>query len=72
MAESRKQILNPITLRFSPALYTQLLLAARNAGKPLESTIKSLLWIGLGALQLKSKQWGNDPASHPMPTPKDP
>lgn len=50
----------PVTFRFSPALHAQLRLAAKRAGKPLESTIKSLLWIGLGALDLKSKQWGND------------
>lgn len=43
----------PITLRFSPALHSQLRLAAQRAGKDIESTIKSLLWIGLGALTLK-------------------
>ncbi len=43
----------PITFRFSPALHTQLRLAAKRAGKDLEGTIKSLLWIGLGAVNLK-------------------
>lgn len=45
----------PVTFRFSQALHTQLRLAATRAGKPLESTIKSLLWIGLGAVNLTGK-----------------
>lgn len=41
-----------LRLTFSSALYRQVELAAKNAGKPIDSTIKSLLWIGLGALNL--------------------
>lgn len=44
-----------LRLTLSPALHRQLELAARNAGKPLETTIKALLWMGLGSLNLKAR-----------------
>ena len=48
----------PVTLRLtlSPALYRQLERAAQRARRPLEGTIKCLLWIGLGSLNLKAKR----------------
>lgn len=52
--ESQKTVALRLTL--SPALHRQLELAARNAGKPLETTIKALLWMGLGALNLKGNR----------------
>ena len=51
--ESKKTV--TVNLRLSPALHRQLEAAARNAGKPLESTIKSLLWIALGAYNLRAR-----------------
>lgn len=56
--ESTKTV--TLNLRLSPALHRQLELAARKAQKPLDSTIKSLLWIGLGALNLGAHRRGND------------
>ncbi len=53
MASPKEDHRIPMTLRFSPALHTQLRLAAKRAGKDLEPTIKSLLWIGLGAVNLR-------------------
>ena len=41
-----------VTLRLSPALYLTIQRVAGRAGKPLASTIVSLLWIALGRLQL--------------------
>ena len=45
-----------VNLRLSPALHRQLELAAQRARRPLEGTIKCLLWIGLGSLNLKAKR----------------
>lgn len=41
-----------VTLRLSPALYATIQRVAGRAGKPLASTIVSLLWIALGRLQI--------------------
>lgn len=41
-----------VTLQLSPALYATIQRVAARAGKPLESTIVSLLWIACGQLQL--------------------
>lgn len=41
-----------VTLTLSPALYATIQRVAGRAGKPLGSTIVSLLWIACGRLQL--------------------
>ncbi|MBA7653087.1 hypothetical protein ES703_60929 [subsurface metagenome] len=41
-----------VTLHLSPALYATIQRVASRAGKPLPSTIVSLLWIACGQLQL--------------------
>ena len=42
-----------VTLRLSPALYATVQRVAGRAGKPLQSTIVSLLWIACGRLSLR-------------------
>lgn len=71
MADPKADHRIPITFRFSPALHAQLRLAAKTAGKDIESTVKSLLWIGLGALSLKYGRLRDDSASRPSPYPRD-
>ena len=56
--ESQKTV--TMNLRLSPALYRQLELAANNAERSIESTIRSILWIGLGSLNLRPGRSGYD------------
>lgn len=42
-----------VTLRLSPELLTAILRISHRAGRPLEATIVSLLWIAAGLLELR-------------------
>lgn len=49
-----------VTIRLSPALCSTIQRVAGRAGKPLGSTIVSLLWIALGRLDLRKRSGHHD------------
>lgn len=49
-----------VTLQLSPALYATIQRVAARAGKPLGSTIVSLLWIACGKLDLRPQRGSRD------------
>lgn len=49
-----------VTLNLSPALYATIQRVAGRAGKPLASTIVSLLWIAVGRLDLRRRSGHHD------------
>jgi len=49
-----------VVLNLSPALYATIDRVAGRAGKPLASTIVSLLWIACGKLDLQPRPRGYD------------
>lgn len=52
-----------VKLKLSAALYAQVALIARAAGKDVEPTIKNLLWIAVGQMNLQAKK-GRPGSSH--------
>lgn len=49
-----------VKLSLSRGLYRQVVLIARNAGKDIEPTIKNLLWIAVGQINLKASRGNRD------------
>ena len=49
-----------VTLKLSPALYATVQRVAARAGKSLNSTISSLLWIACGRLDLRRRSGDRD------------
>lgn len=59
MARAKDQFVT-VSLRLSPALRATIERVAHRAGKPIESTISSLLWIALGRLDLRQRSGHRD------------